>query len=161
MRIFNQDTLKFEEAESSIFMSVDLNVASLYGLSQDREFDKKLELYFKDTNLIDKEIPLIFDVVGNFGILEKLGDKEEVEAFYIKIGSIVMSHFFEKDEDGNKIRTNHEYRLSVPKHMSALALSELVKRDMVNYKMRAPKLAIRFKDNKTHEPVFHTMREVE
>ena len=83
-----------------------------------------------------------FNIVEDFGLLQTFGEKKEVEEFFIKICSLFLSHLFERDQTGNKIRSEHEFRLSVPKQLSAIKASELVKRDLANYKTKVEAFSV-------------------
>ena len=145
MKVFNQKTLRIEEVDESkvTIFNLHLGVEQLYGLAQFQKIDALIAEIMEDwKDYYGGHDYYAFNIVEDFGLLQTYGKKKEVEEFFIKICSLFLSHLFERDQTGNKIRSEHEFRLSVPKQLSAIKASELVKRDLANYKTKVEAFSV-------------------
>lgn len=161
MTFYNQKTRDLEELTESraVLHNYTLGIERLYGFSHDRKIDGFLGELLQDFGSDQKDKAHLIEIVEDFSLLRTLGDEKEVNEFYYKICNLIMSHLFERDEKNKKIRNDFEFRLSVPKNISHLLLGELVKRDMVNYKLKVDRFAIRLKDLYTQDIVFEPFKE--
>lgn len=150
MKVFNQKILRLEEVDESkvAIFSLRLGIERLYGLAHFQKIDALIaEIMDGWKEYYGEYDYYVFHIVEDFGLLRTYGKKKEVEEFFIKICSLFLSHLFERDETGNKIRSEHEFRLSIPKQLSAIKVSELVKRDLANYKTKVEAFAISLVDD--------------
>lgn len=150
MKIFNQKTLKLEEVDESKVKVFDLHlgIEQLYGLAHFQKIDALIaEILDGWKSYYGEYDYYAFHIIEDFKLLRRFGKKKEVEEFFVKICSLFLSHLFEKDQTGNKIRSEHEFRLSIPKQLAPIKASELVKRDLANYKTKIEAFSISLVDD--------------
>ena len=67
--------------------------------------------------------------MGDFSLLKNVKDQDKMY-FILAVTNIYASFFFTKE------RTETEYRLTVPKNIDHIKLNAMVKKDLVNKKMK-------------------------
>jgi hypothetical protein len=131
-KFYNQDKIILEDLSDYQEFEFYIDIPSFYGLNYYQKLDIEMKKFFEDIPSNTK--PTIFKMIGDFDILTNK-DKQAAE-FIVAIVNIFASHIITKEPMGR------EYRLAAPKSLENLYLNNLVKKDIINKKIRFPNFRI-------------------
>ena len=126
---YNQKTRKIEEIENYKKHSFDLDVSMTYGLNYYKQLDDAMGAFF--AAIEPTEEPILFTIIGDFESLKYL-KIEELTYYLLSVTNIFASHLFTKE------RTDTEFRLTAPKFLDTVKLNGMVRKDLVNKKLKYP-----------------------
>lgn len=137
-KFYNQESKSIKEFDSYQVLEFNIDVPYIYGLNYYKELDSKIEQFIKSKAA--SEVPTIFQIVGDFSLIEKHVDEEDKVYFLLSLTNLFVSHLFTKE------KTQGEYRLSAPKALSDVKLNSMVKKDMANKVLIFPNFTIEVVD---------------
>jgi hypothetical protein len=131
-KFYNQDKIILEDFSDYQEFEFFIDIPSLYGLNYYQALDTEMKKFFETVPSNTK--PTVFKIIGDFNILTNK-DKQAAE-FIVAVVNIFASHIITKESMGR------EYRLAAPKSLENLYLNSLVKKDIINKKIRFPNFRI-------------------
>jgi hypothetical protein len=136
-KFYNQEKIQLEDFSEFQEFEFFLDIPSLYGLNYYKTLDVEMKKFFDA--IPSNEKPTIFKIIGDFSLLAHK-DKQAAE-FIVAVVNIFASHLITKDYLGR------EFRLAAPKSLDNLYLNGMVKKDIINKKIRFPNFRIEVLDN--------------
>lgn len=126
-KFYNQETRKIEELNEYKMYTYVLDIPNTYGLAYYKTLDETMKRFFDSIESTNE--PILFRIMGDFSLLKNVKDQDKMY-FILAVTNIYASFFFTKE------RTETEYRLTVPKNIDHIKLNAMVKKDLVNKKMK-------------------------
>ena len=126
-KFYNQETRKIEELKEYKVYTYVLDIPNTYGLSYYKSLDESMQKFFAAIEPTNE--PILFKIIGDFSLLKNVKDQDKMY-FILAVTNIYASFFFTKE------RTETEYRLTAPKNIDHIKLNAMVKKDLVNKKMK-------------------------
>ena len=137
-KFYNQESKSIKEFDSYQVLEFNIDVPYIYGLNYYKDLDSKIDQFIKSKAA--SEVPTIFQIVGDFSLIEKHVDEEDKVYFLLSLTNLFVSHLFTKE------KTPGERRLSAPKALSDVKLNNMVKKDMANKVLIFPNFTIEVVD---------------
>ena len=133
-KFYNQESKNIKEFQNYQVLQFQIDIPSLYGLNYYKELDSKMKDFVK--GLEPTDMPTVFQIVGDFSLIEKHADDEDKVYFLMSLTNLLVSHIITKE------RTEGEFRLSAPKSLADMKLNSLVKKDLANKVLLFPNFTI-------------------
>jgi len=144
-KFYCQESRSIKEFEEYMVAKMYIEVLEKYTYQFIKDLDKKMAEFVSEYKPTDT--PIAFILCGSFN--EE--NRSLSVGFFLSVVSIFVSHLF-TDE-----RTDGEARLSVPKNLSHIKLSELAKKSLVDRKLLFPNFTIELMDNKEEKVICSVM----
>ena len=144
-KFYCQESRSIKEFEEYMVAKMYIEVPEKYTYNFIKDLDKKMAEFVSEYEPTDT--PIAFILCGSFN--EE--NRSLSVGFFLSVVSIFVSHLF-TDE-----RTDGEARLSVPKNLSHIKLSELAKKSLVDRKLLFPNFTIELMDNKEEKVICSVM----
>jgi len=140
-KFYCQESRSIKEFEEYMVAKMYIEVSEKYTYQFIKDLDKKMAEFVSEYKSTDT--PIAFILCGSFN--EE--NRSLSVGFFLSVVSIFVSHLFTNE------RTDGEARLSVPKNLSHIKLSELAKKSLVDRKLLFPNFTIELMDDKEEKVI--------
>jgi hypothetical protein len=142
-KFYNHQTIKIEEHDDFNTFQFQIEVPMIFGLEVYEELDKKIQKYVKQLN---SNKPTLFQIVGNFDVLEN-ANKDEIQDFLEALINLFVSDLISDK------KVSREKRLGLYRYpdLAKANLRNINKMGIINYEIKFPVFQLEIID--THDKV--------